>query len=393
MEKDLKIPRSLKNDFEKEIVEKRIKFIQKYTGITFAHINHYSFDPLLTKGNIENFIGVAQIPLGIAGPLKINGEEAKGDFLIPLATTEGALVISYHMGMLMLSKAGGVTVRVLKDNMHISPVFKVENFEDGQRLINWVRENYKKIKQVAEATTRYGKLLSIEPIVIGKGVILKFNYSTADAMGTNMVAIATEEACKYISSALKKKFFIKSNYSSDKKVCSHNYICGYGKTVFAEATVPSELIKLMGTTPEEMFEYYKTYVLGSTYSGMIGMNGHVVNGIAALFLACGQDVAEIVSASMAISSGEVTKEGDAYISLYFPSLMVGTVGGGTSLPTQKECLEMLGCYGAGKIKKFTEIVAAVALAGEFSICAAIAGGGFVDAFKKYGRKKIKSNNT
>ena len=389
MGESLKIPKSFKNDYEKEIIEKRLKFIQENTKASFSHIRQYSFDPLVTKGNIENFIGVAQIPLGIAGPLKINGEEAKGDFFIPLATVEGALVISYDRGMLMLSRSGGVTVKVLKENMHISPIFRVENFEDGQILINWVKENYKKIKQVAESTTRYGKLLSIEPIVIGKGVILKFCYSTADAMGTNMVAIATEEACKYISSSLKKKFFIKSNFSSDKKVSSYNYVCGYGKTVFAEATVPSKLVKLMGTTPEEMFEYYKTYILGSNYAGIVGMNGHVANGVAALFLACGQDVAEVISASTAICSGEVTPEGDAYISLHFPSLMVGTVGGGTSLPTQKECLEILGCYGPGKIKKFTEIVAAVALAGEFSICAAIAGGTFVDAFKKYGRKKLK----
>jgi hydroxymethylglutaryl-CoA reductase (NADPH) len=266
----------------------------------------------------------------------------------------------------------------------------MDGISDMVRFTKWIKNNFVKIKREAEKTTRYGKLLKIEPIFASKRVILKLSYQTADAMGANMVAIATEAACKYISSKTGRKFFINSNFSSDKKVSMHNFVEGYGKSTFADIVIPKDIVKFLEATPEGMVDYWRTYVIGSSHAGMIGMNGHVVNGITALFLACGQDVAEVVSASMAVCHGEVTENGDLYISLYMPSVLsvlVGTVGGGTSLATQRECLHLLGCYGPGKAKKFAEIVTCVALAGEFSICASIASQRFVEAFKKYGRKQ------
>lgn len=385
-EKYIRPPMNPLNNYSKEIVSKRINWLEKITKTKLKHIRHHSQSLEDMKGHIENPIGICQVPLGIVGPLKINGEHAKGNFYIPLATAEGTLLRTYDLGMLIVSRSGGVNVKILQDEMHISPIFILENLGDMMSFSDWVKNNFKQIKKEAEKTTRYGKLLRIETIPVSKRIILKFVYSTKDAMGANMVAIATEAACKYISKKTKKCYFIKSNYSSDKKISSGNFISPYGKCIYADAIIKESIIKKFNVSSLEMFEYYKCYVLGSSRSGAIGMNGHVINGLVALYIACGQDVAEVVETATSISNGEILDNGDIYISLYIPNILIGTVGGGTSLVTQKECLEMMGCYGPGKARKFAEIVAAMALAGEFSICASIAGGSFVDAFKKFGRK-------
>ncbi|MGA2775116.1 MAG: hydroxymethylglutaryl-CoA reductase [Candidatus Omnitrophota bacterium] len=379
-------PINMAKDYSKEFISQRLSWLSNKTNTKLHHISQYSQPSEDMRGNIENPIGVCQIPLGIAGPLKINGEYAKGAFYIPMATVEGTLLKSYDSGMAILTRAGGVNVKIFKDEIHIAPIFILDGLNDITKFIEWIRNNFNNIKKETEKTTKHGKLLRIDPIVASKRVILKFSYFTEDAMGANMVAIATESACKYIFSETGKKFFIKSNLCSDKKASMHNFVEGYGKSVFADISIPEHVVKFFGTTPKEMFDYYHAYVIGNSHAGMIGMNGHVANGIGALFLACGQDVAEIIGASMTICHGEVRENGDAYISVYIPSLLVGTVGGGASLVTQRECLEVLGCYGSGKAKKFAEIAAAVALAGEFSICASIANHTFVKAFMKYGRK-------
>ena len=374
-------------NYSKEFITHRREWINKRLNINLNHTSNFSFDPQNAKGNIENMIGAAQTPIGIAGPLKINGEYAKGDFYIPMATTEGALVMTFQWGMQAISLAGGANVKILKDKVHVSPVFLFNNLKQCLEFEQWVNEHFEKIKKEAEKTTKYGKLLSIEPRVTGNKVILIFYYSTGDAAGQNMVAIATDNACNFISKQTGFKFYLKSNFSSDKKTSAFNYIEGYGKSVIAEITIPAKITKrILNVTPEEIINCYQAGVVASSLAGMIGINCHFANGLAALFMACGQDVAHISNSHSGLSYCECTKDGSLYVSVYLPDLIVGTVGGGTSLSTQKECLNILDCYGEGKAKKFAEISAATVIAGEVSIGAALANGSFSQGHIKYRQK-------
>lgn len=389
----IEIPRDLefKNDHSISYLNKRIEFITKQTGVKLRHINNYSVIPEDTSGNIENLIGFAQIPIGITGPLKINGSHAKGEFYIPLATTEGVLITSYHRGMRLLTRAGGVNTCIFKDELHISPIFIIYGVNKMKLFIEWIHDNLNKIKEEAEKTTKHGKLLNIKPSMTGEGVVLKFSYSTGDAMGMNMINKATDEACKFISKLTQAKYYIRSNFSSDKKISANNIIKGYGKEIFAEATIPKKLFveRKIRTTPEEIYSYRTAVMSSSVYAGMIGMNAQFANFLAAIFIACGQDVAHVVNSSVGISSCKVLPSGDLYISVYLPNLLVGTIGGGTALPTQRECLEILGCYGNGMVLKFAEIVAAGVLAGELAISIAITNGSFVEAHERLGRNRPK----
>lgn len=373
-------------DYSKEFIEHRRKWLEQKLNVDLQNIGYYSMDTQNAKGNIENMIGTAQIPIGIAGPCKINGDYARGDFYIPLATTEGALVMTYQRGMMALNLAGGANVKILKDNLHISPVFLFSNLMESVEFQKWVDEHFFEIKKEAEKTTKHGKLLSIEPRITGNKVILTFHYSTGDAAGQNMIAISTDAACNYIREQTGHKFYLKSNFSSDKKISGYNYIKGYGKSVIAEISLPSEITKkIFDIYPEDMFDCYQANIISTKLAKMEGVNSHVSNCLAAIFIACGQDIASITNSCFAIIYSELTKENNLYLTVYFPSLVIGTVGGGVSLGTQKECLKILDCYGNGNSKKFAEIIGAAALAGEISIAAAITKGSFAQGHVKYGR--------
>lgn len=374
-------------NYSEDFISHRREWLSKKFNIDLHHIGNYSFEPQDVKGNIENMIGVAQVPIGIAGPLKVNGEYAKGDFYIPMATTEGSLVMGFQWGMQAINLAGGANVKILKDKVHISPVFLLNNLKQCLKFEQWVNEHFEEIKREAEKTTKYGKLLSIEPRITGNKVILIFYYTTGDAAGQNMVAIATDTACRFIFEKTGFKFYLKSNFSSDKKASAFNYLEGYGKSVMAEISIPAKITKkVLNAMPEDFYDLYQSYVTGSTLAGMVGMNGHFANGLAALFIACGQDAAHIANSYMGVASWECIKNNSLYISVYLPSLVVGTVGGGTNLGTQKEGLEILDCYGSGKVNKFAEIVAVTALAGEIAIGSSIAKENFIQGHMKYARK-------
>lgn len=346
----------------------------------------------------ENLIGAIQIPVGIAGPLPINGLYAKGNFYIPLATTEGALVASVNRGCSAIAKSGGASAAILNDEMSRAPALKTPSLYHSIKLIEWIKSNFDEIKRAAESTTSHGKLIRIDPFIIGKIVYLRFTYQTGDAMGMNMATKATHEAIKYIK---EKNNFIKEvtlsgNVCTDKKVSSINWVLGRGKTVVAEATILREVVeKTLKTTPEAMVEvnYVKNY-LGSARAGTIGgHNAHVANVIAGIFIATGQDPAQIMESASALTSLEMDEEGNLYASLFMPSLEVGVVGGGTRLQTQRECLRIMGCEGKGEnsgeiAKRFAEIIASAALAGEISLIAALASDDLVKAHEKFGRNKI-----
>ncbi len=386
------LPKLKRTSYSSAAAQARREWLSQKRHASLQHIGVYTENPENLRGNIEHFIGSAQIPLGIAGPLKVNGQHARGTFYIPMATTEGALTYTCNESMLLISLSGGANTAILDDQLHISPIFIFDTVKATQRFAVWIAANFATIKQYAETATRHGKLLAVEPQIFDKNVVVKFTYWTGDAMGINMVTFATEEACKYILKMTKpKRFYLQPNFSSIKKVTAHNFVAGFGKTVVAEAVIPAGLIKrTFNVTPQAIVDFYHTVRLCTAHVGMIGINGHTANMLAAIFTACGQDIACVVDSYVGVTNFEVTDDYGLYVSLKLPSLLVGTVGGGTSLVTQRECLELLGCYGPGKARKFAELVAAATLAGEIGICARVANGTFANAHRKYGRKPTAS---
>ncbi len=388
-----RIPRAKADNYSDEIIKSRQKFVEDYTESKIEHLWQYSFDAHETAGNVENFTGVAQIPLGFAGPFTIKGEHAQGDFIIPLATTEGTLVASYNRGMKLLNLSGGATCTIIGDAMQRAPVFVFNNAREAREFVKWCEENTDKIREHAEATSSVAKLQYIDYYLANKFAYMRFNYSTGDAAGQNMVGRATFAACSWIldhydSQRTIQHFFLESNLATDKKASQVNVMHTRGKRVVAEATVPRDvLIQNMRVEPESLAFHAGVANVGAILSGANNNGLHSANGITAMFIATGQDVANVSESSAGIIYTELTPEHDLYISITIPSLIVATFGGGTGLPTQRECLELLGCVGRGKVNKFAEIVAATVLAGELSLAAAISSSDWVSSHEAYGRNR------
>ncbi len=383
------IPRLDDQGYSRSDIDRRRKWIEEKTGCRTEHISSFTFSGEECRGNIENLIGSVQMPLGIAGPLLIRGQHANGVYYVPLATTEGALVRSYERGMMLLSRSGGVSTRCDRDENCISQIFFFQDISDAHLFVEIIKEKFETIRVEAEASTRYGKLLRLEPLPVGCKVIVNFCYYTADAQGMNMIMKASDNACKWIlNNSPAKQYYITTGYDSEKRASSSAMIGGKGKKVIAGAMVPSEIIKTyLNTTPEKLADMCHNTMLSQLSANTIGYNGHIANGITALFIACGQDVANVANASVGITNLEVTDDGNLYASVMLPSLTVATVGGGTGLGTSRECLEMLGCSGSGHAAKFSEIIAATVLAGEISMGAAIASNDIVSAHEAYGRNR------
>jgi hydroxymethylglutaryl-CoA reductase (NADPH) len=391
-ENSIKIPRDPEDDYSKKAIEARQSFLEKYCGHPLKHIKHYSFDPYTLKGNIEHFSGVAQIPLGFAGPLTINGEHAQGDFIIPLATTEGTLVASYNRGMKVLNASGGAKCTIVDDAMQRAPVFVFEDARGARDFVKWVRLNFQEIAARAEATTSVGKLLYIDDYLANKFAYLRFNFSTGDAAGQNMVGRATFAACSWILDQYNDNkihhFYLESNLATDKKASQVNIMHTRGKRVTAEAILKREvLVQHMRVEPESLTYHGQVSNVGAILSGANNNGAHSANAITAIFIATGQDVANVSESSAGIIYTELTPERDLYISITIPSLIVATYGGGVGLATQRECLELMGCYGRGKVLKFAEIVAGAVLAGEISLASAISSSDWVSSHEQYGRNR------
>jgi len=384
-----RIPRQ-PDDYSRAAAAKRMEFIGDATGVHPGHIGRYSFDPALVAGNIENFIGAAQVPIGIAGPLLIDGEHARGEFYVPLATTEGTLVASYNRGMKLLHRAGGVRATVMDDRMQRAPAFGFDSAREARAFGQWVTASFGAIKREADATTRAGHLHDIEQFSASRFIFLRFNYTTGDAAGQNLTGRATAQACNWIRSHYRgvRQFYLESNLATDKKSSQINILATRGKRVTAEATIPAGLIReVMRTTPGQMFQGRQLSNLGGLMAGVNNNGNHSANGITAMFVATGQDIATVAESSAALVYAELLAGGAYYYSITIPALIVATYGGGTGLPTQRECLELLGCYGTGKVRKFAEIVAATVLCGEISLGSAVVAGEWVGAHERLGRNR------
>lgn len=382
------LPRNPSDDLNPEFVHTRQNYIRESCGCSPDTVFNYTLDTNSIKGNIEHFVGAAQVPLGIAGPLKINGEHATGEFLIPMATSEGTLVASYNRGMKLLNLNGGVTATVVGDAMQRAPVFIFDNARQARDFVIWMDLQFDSIKKEADASDPHVSLSYIDHILSNKFAYLRFNFTTGDAAGQNMVGRATFIACSWILVRYQgiRNFFLESNLATDKKSSQINIMRTRGKRVTAEATIKKhDLLRVMRVEPKQIDFHGRVSAVGSFLAGTTNTGLHSANGIAAMFIATGQDVANVSESSAAILYSEVDQNGDLYLSLTIPALIVATCGGGTGLSTQRECLQMLDCYGTNKVRKFAEIVASVVLAGEISLACAISSLDWVPSHEEYGR--------
>lgn len=386
-----KIPRSKSNDYSSDITKTRQDFIEKETKASLHHISKYSFNPELVNGNIEHFTGIAQIPIGFAGPILVNGEHAQGEFYIPMATTEGTLVASYNRGMKITKASGGVRATVVDDCMQRAPVFIFDHAGYARDFGLWVTANFEDIKAAAESSTSIGKLRDIEQYAASKMRWLRFNFTTGDAAGQNMVTKATRKACQWILEQNPpglEHFTLAANFDTDKKHSNVNALRSRGKRVIAETTLSKQFIEdTLHTTAEALHYQRQLSNLGAIQCGSVNNGSHFANALTAMFIATGQDVANIAESSAGFVHGEVTANGDYYFSITIPALIVATYGGGTALATQKESLDIMGCFGQGKVKKLAEIMAAVVLCGELSLSAAVISDEWVSSHENYGRNR------
>lgn len=388
----LRIPRLEEADYEEEIIQKRQNFIETQSQIKLHHLKQFSFNPPITQGNCENFTGVAQIPMGFAGPIHIIGEHATGEYFIPLATTEGSLVASYNRGMQAINESGGVRCTVIEDAMQRAPVFVFGNAQEARDFGRWVETNFAKLKKVAEETSNFAKLMDIDQYVVSRVIYLRFNFTTGDAAGQNMVGKATLNACQWVIQNYSENqilnFYLEANFATDKKASQINMLKVRGKKVVAECTFKKDiLLDLMKVDSKKLATHANIANLAAFLAHTNNNGLHAANALAAMFIATGQDVANVAESSAGVLHTELTPEEDLYLSITLPSLIVATYGGGTRLATQKECLEVLGCYGKDKVYKFAEIVAGVVLAGEISLASAISSSDWVESHERFGRNR------
>jgi hydroxymethylglutaryl-CoA reductase (NADPH) len=333
-------------------------------------------------------IGTTKIPLGIAGPLRINGLNAKGDYLVPLATTEAALVASYARGAELLTRAGGVSAALLYEGVLRSPAFVFADILEAGLFVEWVTRNVEDLREAAEATTRFGRLVSVEPLIDSDVVFLLCRYTTGDASGQNMVTLATDALCRRIETQCPVKprcWFVEGNFSGDKKASFLGLMTGRGRKVTASAVIPEPLVeRYLRTSVDCLLDYARVAELGAKLSGQLGAQGHYANGLAALYIATGQDAACVSESAVGFTRMERRRDG-LFVSVTLPNILVGSVGGGTALPAQSAGLRILGLHGPGNAAALAEVTAALCLAGELSIMGAMAAGHFARAHGKLAR--------
>ncbi|RDZ36406.1 MULTISPECIES: hydroxymethylglutaryl-CoA reductase (NADPH) [Haloferax] len=372
--------------------EARRLLVEEQSGASLDAVGNYGFPAEAAESAIENMVGAIQVPMGVAGPVSVDGGSVAGEKYLPLATTEGALLASVNRGCSVINSAGGATARVLKSGMTRAPVFRVADVAEAEALVSWTRDNFAALKEAAEETTNHGELLDVTPYVVGNSVYLRFRYDTKDAMGMNMATIATEAACGVVEDETAASLVaLSGNLCSDKKPAAINAVEGRGRSVTADVRIPREVVEeRLHTTPEAVAELNtRKNLVGSAKAASLGFNAHVANVVAAMFLATGQDEAQVVEGSNAITTAEV-QDGDLYVSVSIASLEVGTVGGGTKLPTQSEGLDILGVSGGGdpagsNADALAECIAVGSLAGELSLLSALASRHLSSAHAELGR--------
>lgn len=365
--------------------KERRKFLEKELKISLENVVKAHVDDEKTS-HCENLIGSTTLPLGVAGPLTIKNLEFRiKNYYIPLATTEGALVASVSRGCKAINLSGGATAMLENVGTSRGPVFETTGLAESFKFKKWLDENFDLIKTEAEKVSSHLKLKKLGVRIAGAFVYVRFYFDTGEAMGMNMVTIATEVINRLIETKTKAKCLaVSGNFCIDKKPAWLNFLSGRGKRVWAEVILKKEVVKdVLKTTPESFFEVWLSKcMIGSAMSGSLGFNAHFANIVAAFFAATGQDLAHTVEGSMGVTTSKVLKNGDLYVSVYLPAVMIGTVGGGTKLKTKQEALSIIG---AKSSMELAEVLGGAVLAGEISLLASLAEGSLSKAHKALGR--------
>jgi hydroxymethylglutaryl-CoA reductase (NADPH) len=342
-----------------------------------------AIDPAALAGSIEGFIGFARVPLGVAGPVRVHGSAAKGDFFVPLATSEGTLVASFQHAFNVINRCGGAHALCTHQRVGRAPCFEFAAIEEAGDFAAWLPGVLGELRAAAAGTSRHGRLLEMRTSVVGNTVYVLLEFSTGDAAGQNMITIAADAVCRRILERMPvqpRSWMVESVLSGDKRASAMAFRGARGRNASAEVVLPARQVeRYWRTDAGRMIHSWDQATGGAVQAGSIGLQGNVANALAALFIACGQDAACVAEATTALTRVERSGENDVYVSVTLPNLIVGTVGGGTYLPTARECLAMLGCVGPGSARKLAEIIAVVALAGELAIVGAMASGGFASA--------------
>lgn len=384
--KELKQIRKL---YDKESVNHKADILARQLNVKLKHIKGCTYDTTHFQGNIENPFGIIQIPLGVIGPINVKGKHANGEYMVPMATTEGALLLTYDLGSRLSCMTEPIEAEVISKVVHISPMFPILSNED-KVIAEFIDKEYKNIKDIAESGSSHTKLLEINQTKIKSNYVLTFKYDTMDAHGLNMINQASYNACKYIRSKLGFDFYHRSHYSGVKHHSPLNERQGYGRVVRARAHLTSKALAMLKVSATKMKDFFDRCIDCGHEAGILSVNVHAANAIAAIFMACGQDVADLSSSHVCATSSEFTDDKKGLImECVLRNLLIATVGGGTGLGTQSECLNIMGCLGTGKSDKFAEIIAATVLAGEFPTAAAVISETYVDIHNKYGRNKAK----
>ena len=354
-------------------------------------------DPEKLAGSVEGFIGFSRVPLGVAGPVRIVGSAANGEFFVPFATSEGTLVASFQHAFNAMNRAGGAIALCSDQRVGRAPCFEFTSLPQAAEFARWLPSRLASLQEVTAGTSRFCRLVSLNAAIVGNTVYTLFEFSTGDAAGQNMVTLATQAICAALLESMPtapRSWLVESMMSGDKRATPMAFRSARGWNVSAEIVLPQKQVeRYWRTEPVKMQRAWRQAVNGAAQTGAVGLQGNVANALAAIFIACGQDVACVAEATTALTRVECTPDNGVYASVTLPNLIVGTVGGGTYLPTAHECLQMLGCAGSGHARKFAEICAAVALAGELAIVGAMASGQFAAAHASGGRKGVAANGT
>ena len=373
----------------------RREALERICGVKLDAIGHHSFDATMaSQRNCENMIGVAQIPMGIVGPLTVLGEHVDGDVWVPLATTEGALLASINRGCAAIRAAGGAAVHVDDVGMTRAPVFSAQSHRETRAFLKWVKEHEDEIRAVASGTSRFLELTEVRSYTFGTSIFLRFRFRTGDAMGMNMATIACDRIVRDLIEPQTgiPCVALSGNYCVDKKAASVNFTEGRGKRIHAEVVLDAAVLReTLKTDAASLIEVqYRKNLLGSIAAGAMGYNAHFANVLSAIFLATGQDPAHVVGGSTGVTCIEPRANGAVYASIFIPDAPLGAIGGGTSLNTQSEALRILGVVPdpdrpGHAAMRLAEIVAAAVLAGELSLMAAFTSSDLARAHERLGR--------
>lgn len=365
--------------------QRRLDWLKNHTGRDLDELPLPVPEDL--QGIVENHVGFVPLPLAVASPMVVHGTYARGEFAVPLCTVEGTLALSMTRGMLAMAMSGGVKAVHTRQELSRSPFFIMPNVHEIPHFIDWVRRHHEPIRVAAEATTRHGRLLRIDPLPVNNWVILDFVYDTGNAAGQNMVTLATEAACQYIRRETGRRYYIESGYNGDKKASRRSLSSGRGHSVIVEVNVPERVLEFLGVTQQAVLEWQAMAFTSGQSVGTLGNTLHLSNALTALYLATGQDTACVAENSVGYTQAFPSEKNGLLCHMTLPSLTIGTVGGGTRLPAQRRNLELLGCHeGPHSARKLAEIIGACAASLELSLLTALVSGTFAQAHQKYGRK-------